>query len=249
MAFFLIVPSVIILSIVLVRNVANYIGLEIKYAALFMCAVLALVSLFFALEISTEPDKFFFLRLGVMVLVSAASVTALNRFLILRERDSEADFTEEVRRAYSQSADKKTSAQSLSSLDLKLNQNAEPKTETLQELVAYAKSENDAGNVTAAVDAYQKILEDYPDDDYAPFVVIELSAIYREQAAYIKAIKVYEEGLNLTAVKKNSAVKEEFLKNLDYIKAVQSVLLRHRALSTPFSQIPEEYLQEIANLR
>ena len=240
MAFFLIVPSVIILTIVLVRNVANYIGLEIKYATLFVCAVLALVSLFVALEISAVPESNFFVRLGAMSLVSAALVTALNRYLILRERDSEADFTEEVRRAYSQSAEKNVSTKNLPSLDL------EPKTETFEELADYAKSEKESGNITAAVDAYQKILEEYPDDDNTPLVAIELSAIYREQAAYIKAVKVYEDALNFAAVKKNPAVKKEILKNLTYIKTVQSVLLKHHALSTPFSQIPEEYLQEVA---
>ena len=223
------------------RNLANYIGLEIKYTTLFLCAVLAFVSLFVALEISTDPGKIFFVRLGVMIMTAAAVLTLLNRFLILREGD--ADFTEEVRRAYYENADKKIPSRNLPSIDL--HQKKESKLETLQELADYAKSENDAGNVTAAVDAYQKILEDYPDDDNAPLVAIELGAIYREQAAYIKAIKVYEDALNLTAVKKNSAVKEEFLEKLNYIKTVQSVLLKHRALSTPFSQIPEEYLQEV----
>ncbi len=228
----------------MVRNVANYIGLEIKYTALFMCAVLALAALFVAMEISTNPDNFFFVRLGVMILAAAALVTALNWFLILRERDSEADFTEEVRREYLKSADKKTSAENLPSLELKPND--EPKLETFSELVDYAKSEKESGNLTAAVDAYQKVLEDYPDDDNTPLVAVELGAIYREQAAYIKAIKVYEEALNLAAVKNNSAVKKEFLEKLNYIKAVQAVLLRHRALSTPFSQIPEKYLQEVS---
>jgi colicin import membrane protein len=227
----------------LVRNVANYIGLKIKYATLFLCAVLAFVALFVAMEMSTNPDSFFFVRLGAMTLVSAALLTALNWYLVFREEDIEADFTEEVRRAYSKNADKKTSTEILPSLKLKPKE--EPKLETLEELVNYAKSENAIGNVTSAVDAYQKVLEDYPDDDETPFVAIELGAIYREQAAYLKAIKVYEEALNLAAVKKNSAVKEEFLEKLNYIKAVQSVLLRHHALSTPFSQIPEKYLQEV----
>ena len=117
--------------------------------------------------------------------------------------------------------------------------------ETLEKLVEYAKAEKIKGNVTAAIDAYEKALEDYGDDDYAPFIAIDLSAIYREQAAYTKAIKVYEEALTLPIVKKNPAVEDEFKRKLAYIQTVQAVLLRHRALTTPFSQIPISYMQEI----
>ena len=98
MTFFLIVPSVIIVSIIAVHGIANFVGLKIKYGTLFMCAALAFVSLFVALELSSSPDKSFFLRLGAVILPSAAIVTALNRFLILREQNNEAEFTEEVRR-------------------------------------------------------------------------------------------------------------------------------------------------------
>lgn len=115
MTFFLIVPSVIIISIIAVHGIANFVGLKIKYGTLFMCAALAFVALFVALELSSNPDKFFFLRLGAVILPSAAILTALNRFLILREKNNEAEFTEEVRREYSKQvegevpADTKTS--------------------------------------------------------------------------------------------------------------------------------------------
>ncbi len=370
MTFFLIVPSVIIVSIIAVHGIANFVGLKIKYGTLFMCAALAFVSLFVALELSSNPDKFFFLRLGAVILPSAAIVTALNRFLILREKNNDAEFTEEVRREYSKqvegevSADTKTSVSepkpsandtvkpstidkpktstidknvsaeksfelpkfdkvklekvpaqvneplpdkkiskskqaedfekalkaaknSKSALDKKIskpenvvdfdkilqsaqvdkdldaesssNEKAKIKTpvtetfsedtandtETLESLLEYAKAEKAKGNITATIDAYEKALEDYGADDYAPFIAIDLSAIYREQAAYTKAIKVYEEALTLPIVKKNPAVEDEFKRKLAYIQTVQAVLLRHRALTTPFSQIPISYMQEI----
>ncbi len=373
MTFFLIVPSVIIISIIAVHGIANFVGLKIKYGTLFLCAALAFVALFVALELSSNPDKFFFLRLGAVILPSAAIVTALNRFLILREKDNDAEFTEEVRKAYSKQvesenpADKKISvpeqkpltadklksadqsksstADKIKSADQSKSSTAEksesaaeksfelprleiskpekvlkaaqvekpsaefekssvkiektlsevekpsadkkvtkavqaehfeqvlkaaqsdktltdvkPKnemqpvekvaedaanTETLESLLEYAKAEKIKGNITATIDAYEKALEDYGADDYAPFIAIDLSAIYREQAAYTKAIKVYEEALTLPAVKKNSAVATEFKRKLAYMQTVQAVLLRHKALTTPFSQIPISYMQEV----
>ncbi|MBR5914531.1 MAG: tetratricopeptide repeat protein [Selenomonadaceae bacterium] len=250
MTFFLIVPSVIVVSIILVHSVTNYLGLKIKYGALFLCTVLALVSLFVAMEISPNPDENFFIRLGAMILVSATLVTLLNRFLLLREIEDEANFTEVVRKAYSKKSEEELSSsevakERLITVSESHNEVETSKSETLEELVEYAKAEMEQGNYSAAVDAYEKALEEYPDDDYAPFVAIDLSAIYREQAAYTKAIQIYEEALTFSAVKENPAVKDEFLKKLAYLKTVQSVLLKHRALSTPFSEIPQEYLKEI----
>ena len=250
MTFFLIVPSVVVVSIILVYSVTNYVGLKIKYGALFMCAVLTFLSLFVAMEISPNPDKNFFIKLGVMILLSSTIITAFNRFLILREKKLEQDFTEEVRRAYSKSLEEKNSSSEVAKDRLKKvsDQNTAFSTQditTLDELIVYAKSELEQGNVTSAVNAYQRALDEYPEDDYAPFVAIDLSAIYREQAAYTKAIKVYEEALNLPAVKKNHAVEDEFQKKLAYIKIAQEVLFRHRILSTPFSEIPKEYFLEI----
>jgi len=360
LTFFLIVPSVIIISIIAVHGIANFVGLKIKYGTLFLCAALAFVALFVALELSSSPDKFFFLRLGAVILPSAAIVTALNRFLILREKNNDAEFTEEVRKAYSKQvesespADKKiyvpepkpltadnskpSTADKIKSADQSKSSTAEksktaaeksfelpkleiskpekvlnpaqvekpsaeiekslsevdktladkkvtkavqaehfeqvlkaaqsdktltdvkPKnemppvekvaedaaaSETLESLLEYAKAEKAKGNITATIDAYEKALEDYGADDYAPFIAIDLSAIYREQAAYTKAIKVYEEALTLPAVKKNSAVEDEFKRKLAYMQTVQAVLLRHKALTTPFSQIPISYMQEV----
>ena len=270
MAFFLIVPSIMVISMVLVHGAASSVGLKIKYIPLAMCGVLSFSALFGAMKFSPNPDKFFFIYLGAMILAAAAIVTAINAFLIGRDDDDEVNFTEEVRRAYAKKTSVKTFSETLAA-KLNLNKGAkvekivedknfdadfsddEPledetsveKFETLDELLKYAKSEKDRGNFESAIDAYQQALDDYPDNEYTPFAAVDLSAIYREQAAYTKAIRVYEEALELPAVKKNSAVTAEFEKKLAYIKTVQAVLLRHHALTTPFSKIPNELLEEI----
>ena len=117
--------------------------------------------------------------------------------------------------------------------------------ETLDELLDLAYAEKSQGHVWQAIAAYKKALEKYRSDSYAPFVAIDLGNIYKEQAMYAKAIKVFEDVLELPAVKRNFSTNEEFKKNIIYLKAVQSVLLRHQALKTPFSKISKIYLQEI----
>ncbi len=301
MAFFLIVPSVIIVSIILIHGVASYMGVKISYGALFVCAALSFVALFGAIELSPNPDKFFFVHLGAIILPAALIVTALNYFLIVRDKDKEADFTEEVRRVYAQqsngeiysseiakerlknvsahvdknsTADKNSKAEKISDNDKTFNtdknlddeifeteknfdgdktfdeildaeKSLSVEFDTLEDLLEYAQAEKVQGHITAAIVAYQKALDEYRNDDYAPFIAVDLSAMYREQAAYTKAIEVYEDALTLPAVKKNSAVTAEFKKKLAYIKTVQAILFKHNALSTPFSKISREHLREI----
>ena len=293
MAFFLIVPSVIIVSIILIHGVASYMGVKISYGALFVCAALSFVALFGAIELSPNPDKFFFVHLGMIILPAALIVTALNYFLIVR--DKEVDFTEEVRRVYAQQSngeiysseiakerlknvsaqvDKNSKAEKISDDDKTFNddkkfddeifeaektfdgdktfeeildaeKSLDVEFDTLEDLLEYAQAEKVQGHVTAAIVAYKKALDEYRNDDYAPFIAVDLSAMYREQAAYTKAIEVYEDALTLPAVKKNSAVMAEFKKKLAYIKTVQKILLKHNALTTPFSKISREHLREI----
>ena len=101
------------------------------------------------------------------------------------------------------------------------------------------------GHVWQAIENYKKALENYGSDEYAPFVAIDLGNIYKENALYSKAIKTYESALNLPAVKRNPATKKDFMNNLDYLRVVRDILLKHRASTTPFNKIPKEILQEI----
>ena len=266
MAFFMIAPCVMAVSIILVRNVSSSLGLEIKYSTLLVCAVLSLVTLFGAMKISPIPDKNFFLYLALLVLPAAAVVAALNNFLVQRDKQAEIDFTEEVRRAYEE-ATKKSPTDSETELDFEEtdaqipnapttnaqipsleNQSATDAFEnfkSLAELVEFARNERKRGNLRTAAAAYQKALDEYPADDYAPFVAIDLGAIYREHAIYSKAIKVYEQAMTLPIVKKHAEVSEEFQKKIVYLETVQAVLFRHKALTTPFNSIPREFFQEI----
>ena len=117
--------------------------------------------------------------------------------------------------------------------------------ETLDDILESAYSEKSQGRTWQAIAAYQKALEKYRNDDYAPFVAIDLGNVYKEQAMYAKAIKTFEEALELPAVKRNAKTTADFKKNIVYLRTVQSVLLRHQALTTPFSRISKIYLREI----
>ena len=117
--------------------------------------------------------------------------------------------------------------------------------DTLDDILDKAYNERDKGHVWQAIELYKKALERYRNDEYAPFVAIDLGNLYKEEALYSKAIKIYEEALRLPAVKRNATIKKEFASNLKYLRVVREVLLKNHMLSMPFDKLSKEILQEI----
>ena len=119
------------------------------------------------------------------------------------------------------------------------------KIETLDNILDKAYDARANGYIWQASALYKKALERYSDDEYAPFVAIDLGNLYKENALYSKAVKVYEDALKLPAVERNDETKREFANNLEYLRVVRDILSKHQAASTPFAKIPKEILQEI----
>ena len=421
MAFFLIVPSVMVVSIVLIHGITQRFGLKIKYRSLILCAVLSLVVNIAAIKMSTYLDKWHFVRLGILIMAASLAVTLFNRFLIKREKlqketeraaeiselaedeielspgdeiesekpellnfiddkplseatpevtpkvkpepklevkppiksDIKPDIKLEIKSELKSDIKPEFKAPVKSEIkpelkpeikselksdikpeikpktkpefkapvkpelkpelkpeikselksDIKpeikpktkpefkapikpelkpkakfelkpksklegkptiksetkpdLKSEAKPKVnseqideinnhlDSLDSILDYAYAEKQQGHLRQAILAYQKALERYKNDEYAPFIAIDLGNIYKEQAAYTMAIKTYEEALNLPAVIRNKSTNREFMKNLAYLKVVQMILVKHRAITTPFSKIPRPYLDEI----
>ena len=84
-----------------------------------------------------------------------------------------------------------------------------------------------------AIFAYHEAIARYADDDYTPFLVIELGNLYKEQANYSGAIATYKKALSMPIIAQNDAMCQEFTKNIHYLG------------STPFPQIPGDIMQEI----
>ena len=108
MAFFLIVPSVIVVSIVLVHALANRLGLRIYYTTLIAVAVLSFMANFAATLWSPAVGKGFLLRLGLIILAASFLLTLANRFLIKQQRNAEKNFHEEVKAAYEAEVNKES---------------------------------------------------------------------------------------------------------------------------------------------
>ena len=116
---------------------------------------------------------------------------------------------------------------------------------TLDDHLAYASKKRGEGNDASAVLAYQQALGKFRQDPYAPFIVMELGNLYKENGDYAEAVSAYHSALRLAAVKARPMMAAEFRKNIAYLDTVLLVLSRRRMPNTPFSQIPPDCHREI----
>ena len=110
MAFFLIVPSVMIVSVLLVHALTNRLGLRIYYTTLFAVAVLSFMITFSTTFMTPTIGREFLLRLGIMI-SAAALLTVANKFLLNKQLAEEKRFDEEVKAAYEEEKRKSKPAQ------------------------------------------------------------------------------------------------------------------------------------------
>ena len=86
MSFFLVTGSIMGISIFLIYKVCTFLGLELKWLSLVLCAVLALIVNGAVIVLSPFLDQSHYVKLGLMVLFAAGLVTLVNELLLRRDR-------------------------------------------------------------------------------------------------------------------------------------------------------------------
>ncbi|MPN31557.1 hypothetical protein SDC9_179031 [bioreactor metagenome] len=120
-----------------------------------------------------------------------------------------------------------------------------PQLETLDDLLDYAYMQKEQQNTSQALITLNRALELYADNDYAPFIIIEMSNILKSKGAYDEAIRIYNKGQSLPVVQKNSHLHQEFVNTIAYLRILKNTLLSHGLSLYPFEQIPLAIRQEI----
>ena len=118
---------------------------------------------------------------------------------------------------------------------------------SMDDYLDYADKEARAHRSRHAVFAYKQALGIYWNDDYAPFIAINLSNTYKDMGDYEAAVDTYEAALILPAAQKNAAMQQEFHRSIDYLRRVHDILASHGIADTPFAQIPSAISAEIEN--
>lgn len=107
--------------------------------------------------------------------------------------------------------------------------------------IAYASAEPAPER---AVAAYRKALARYPQDSYMPYLVIELSTLYKRLGNYDAALHLFDEALALPIIAKNAVMVQEFRHSRRTLHAVSDMLRARGTPALPFGEVPEDVLAE-----
>ena len=105
--------------------------------------------------------------------------------------------------------------------------------------IAYASAEPAPER---AVAASRKALARYPQDSYMPYLVIELSTLYKRLGNYDAALRLFDEALALPIIAKNAVMVQEFRRSRRTLHAVSDMLRARGTPALPFGEVPEDVL-------
>ena len=105
--------------------------------------------------------------------------------------------------------------------------------------IAYASAEPAPAR---AVAAYRKALARYPQDSYMPYLVIELSTLYKRLGNYDAALRLFDKALALPIIAKNAVMVQEFRRSRRTLHAVSDMLRARGTPALPFGEVPEDVL-------
>ena len=104
--------------------------------------------------------------------------------------------------------------------------------DSMDALLDFAFAQTGAGAYELALLAYSTALEQYRNDDYAPFIIIDMVNLYKSQGRYQEAIDCVHNAMDLPAIQKSPAYQQNFQNYLAQLKSIS-----HSAVST---QSPED---------
>ena len=93
-----------------------------------------------------------------------------------------------------------------------------------------------------AVAAYRRALARYPDDSYMPYLIIELSTLYKRLGNYDAALRLFDKALALPIIAKNAVMVQEFRRSRRTLHAVSDMLRARGTPALPFGEVPEDVL-------
>jgi len=120
-----------------------------------------------------------------------------------------------------------------------------PVAQDLDSLLDYAFMHKENKAYEEALAAFRHILQLFPDDAAAPFVLIEIGNILKQLGAYDDAIQVFVDGRANVAVHADYQFEQEFINTIAYLRIIKNALIHHRLGLIPYHKIPANILDEI----
>ena len=243
--------SVCIISI---YKIARKLGADISLSALVLCGVSALIINFMAIRVNPFLTKTYYYILGAMIIFAATGTTCYNKYLLYRRsrlaihgapsEDNEiTQVTGEPETIVEVAEEPETTAEvevtEEPETTAEVQQAVEAPLPTLPEgldsmdaLLDFGFAQTGAGAYELALLAYSTALEQYRNDDYAPFIIIDMVNLYKSQGRYQEAIDCVHNAMDIPAIQESPAYQQNFQNYLAQLKSIS-----HSAVST---QSPED---------
>ena len=95
-----------------------------------------------------------------------------------------------------------------------------------------------------AIAAYRRAFARYPEDSYIPYLIIELSTLYKRLGDYDAALALFDEALALPLIAQNAVMAQEFERSRRALTVVSHMLTAQGTPKLPFGEVPKELLAE-----
>lgn len=245
--------SVCIISI---YKIARKLGADISLSALVLCGVSALIINFMAIRVNPFLTKTYYYILGTMIIFAATGTTCYNKYLLYKrsrlavhgapsedekitqatskpETIVETEVTEEpeIMAEVEVTEEPETTAEVQQAVEAPLPTLPEG-LDSMDALLDFAFAQTGAKAYELALLAYSTALEQYRNDDYAPFIIIDMVNLYKSQGRYQEAIDCVHNAMDIPAIQESPAYQQNFQNYLAQLKSIS-----HSAVST---QSPED---------
>ena len=242
------------ICIISIYKIARKLGADISLSALVLCGVSALIINFMSIRVNPFLTKTYYYMLGAMIIFAATGTTCYNKYLLYRRsrlavhgapsEDNEiTQVTSEPETIVEVTEEPETTAEAEVTEEpettAEVQQVAEAPLPTLPEgldsmdaLLDFAFAQIGAGAYELALLAYSTALEQYRNDDYAPFIIIDMVNLYKSQGRYQEAIDCVHNAMDIPAIQESPAYQQKFQNYLAQLRSIS-----HSAVST---QSPED---------
>ena len=252
--FFVIAASIMSVCIISIYKIARKLGADISLSALVLCGVSALIINFMAIRVNPFLTKTYYYILGAMIIFAATGTTCYNKYLLYRrsrlavhgapsedneitqvtsEPETIVEVAEEpeIMTEAEVTEEPETTAEVQQAVEAPLPTLPEG-LDSMDALLDFGFAQTGAGAYELALLAYSTALEQYRNDDYAPFIIIDMVNLYKSQGRYQEAIDCVHNAMDIPAIQESPAYQQNFQNYLAQLKSIS-----HSAVST---QSPED---------
>ena len=231
---------------------------QIRLSALIFAVLISIGVVAGLIALRPPLSEVYYMQMGALIAGAGLIVTLYNRFLTARDRRRAQTVEMQEEPAAEPEAEAPTvdCVPALAPAVYAETQECELPTETLPEPqlpeltaesldalldIAYEAAESEP---LRAIAAYRRALARYPDDSYMPYLIIELSTLYKRLGDYDAALRLFDEARALPIIAQNAVMAQEFERSRRALTVVSHMLAAQGTPSLPFGDVPKEIIVE-----